>query len=104
MVVTLFSLSQTILRVTLGALSDKALHGWQWKSQDLWLARPVFLVVASLIMAVGHSLMMAHSFVALLVGVVCVGMAFGAVFPMELLLVADLFGLKSYGANLFFVD
>ena len=61
--------------------------------QEIWVARPLFLGLASILMGLGHGLLLCEGFTSFVAGVAIVGMALGVTFPVLVLLVADLFGL-----------
>ena len=93
-VVTVFSVAQASGRVIAGVLSEAAFVG----RGKLWVPRPVFLIIASLMMMGAHALLLLPQIAALYAGVLVSGLAFGSVFPILVVLVSELFGLTNHGA------
>jgi len=103
---TLFSVAQAFARVLTGSISESAL---QWRV-SCWgpgtgIARPTFLVVASIIGVVAHLLLaVAKGQVEFIIGVALSGVAFGMSWPLMVLIVGELFGTENVGANYLFYD
>ena len=107
----LFSAAQAASRVITGAVSEAALS-WNlpWfcgylSSGGKGLARPAFLVVASLVSAAAHfSLAIATTEEGFALGVTLSGVAFGMVWPLMVLITGEVFGTLHVGANYMFFD
>jgi len=107
----LFSAAQAASRVITGAVSEAALS-WNlpWfcghlSSGGKGLARPAFLVVASIISAAAHfSLAIATTEEGFALGVILSGIAFGMVWPLMVLITGEVFGTLHVGANYMFFD
>lgn len=107
----LFSAAQAASRVVTGAISEAALS-WNlpWfcghlSSGGKGLARPAFLVVASIISAAAHfSLAIATTEEGFALGVALSGIAFGMVWPLMVLITGEVFGTLHVGANYMFFD
>ena len=109
----LFSAAQAASRVITGAVSEAALS---WKlpwfcgylssgSGGEGLARPAFLVVASIVSAAAHfSLAIATTEEGFALGVTLSGIAFGMVWPLMVLITGEVFGTLHVGANYMFFD
>jgi len=107
----LFSAAQAASRVITGAVSEAALS---WKlpwfcgylsSGGKGLARPAFLVVASVVSAAAHfSLAIATTEEGFALGVTLSGIAFGMVWPLMVLITGEVFGTLHVGANYMFFD
>jgi MFS family permease len=107
----LFSAAQAASRVVTGAVSEAALS---WKlpwfcgylsSGRKGLARPAFLVVASIVSAAAHfSLAIATTEEGFALGVTLSGIAFGMVWPLMVLITGEVFGTLHVGANYMFFD
>ena len=104
----LFSVAQAAGRVLTGSVSEAALE-WSTRGHccctDRGVPRPFFLVVASLIGFVGHSILaLAHRQVVFVVGATLTGLAFGCVWPLMVLITGEIFGTANVGANYMFFD
>ncbi|KAL7469352.1 hypothetical protein ACHAXS_009617 [Conticribra weissflogii] len=121
----LFSAAQAASRVMTGSISESAL---KWKlpwycgcitgngnrrrrgddgvhGGSRGLPRPAFLVVASLISALSHSILsVATTEEGFAFGVTMSGVAFGMVWPLMVLITGEVFGYVHYGANYMFYD
>ncbi|CAB9515816.1 Nodulin-like [Seminavis robusta] len=96
----IFSVAQATSRVVTGAVSDAALARYG-------IPRPAFLIVASLIAAVAHSVLALtdnHQEIAFLVGVTLSGVAFGMIWPLMVLIVGEVFGTAHMATNYLFYD
>jgi hypothetical protein len=93
----LFSVAQAGARVITGAASEWALsHN---------IARPAFLIIASLAGVASHSLLAAATSEGpFVVGVALSGAAFGMVWPLVVLVIGEVFGTAHVGANYMFYD
>jgi hypothetical protein len=93
----LFSVAQAGARVITGAASEWAL--------SCNIARPTFLILASLAGFASHSfLAMAKTEGPFVVGVALSGAAFGMVWPLMVLIIGEVFGTAHVGANYLFYD
>jgi hypothetical protein len=102
----LFSVAQAAGRVATGALSENALT-WNTKSCliDKGVPRPFFLVIASLVGILAHSILAVSTFqTPFVIGMALSGYSFGMVWPMMVLIVGELFGTAHVGANYLFFD
>jgi MFS family permease len=108
----LFSAAQAASRVITGAVSEAALSwklpwfcGYLSSSGGKGLARPAFLVVASIVSAAAHfSLAVATTEEGFALGVTLSGIAFGMVWPLMVLITGEVFGTHHVGANYMFFD
>jgi Major Facilitator Superfamily len=101
-----FSVSQAAARVLTGSLSESAL-GWNTRMCciDSGVPRPFFLLVASLVGFVAHLLLgFAQSEIAFVIGAALAGAAFGMVWPLMVLISAEVFGVAGAGQNYMFYD
>jgi hypothetical protein len=101
-----FSVSQAIARVAVGALSESALT---WKTDgfgiDGGVPRPVFLVVASVVGVFGQGILAyATTLGPFVVGIAFSGVAFGGVWPLMVLCIGEVFGTAHHGANYLIFD
>ena len=109
----LFSAAQAASRVVTGTISEAALS-WNlpWfcgylssSGKGKGLARPAFLVVASIVSAAAHfSLAIATTEEGFALGVTLSGIAFGMVWPLMVLITGEVFGTRHVGANYMFFD
>jgi len=102
----LFSVAQAAGRVMTGALSESALN-WSTRSCliDNGVPRPFFLIVASLVSFVAHSVLSyASEEITFVIGAAMSGFAFGMVWPLMVLIVGEVFGTAHVGANYMFYD
>lgn len=101
----IFSVSQCIGRVVTGILSEAALKYPIALYGTRGVPRPFFLVISSAIAFVSH-LMLAYatSQSAFVVSCTFSGLAFGMAWPLMVLIVGDVFGLKHHGANYMLFD
>lgn len=102
----LFSVAQAAARVLTGSLSESALN-WntRWFCIDNGVPRPFFLVVASLVGFFAHSfLCFATSPFVFVFGTALTGVAFGMVWPLMVLISAEVFGIAGAGQNYMFYD
>lgn len=103
----LFSVAQAASRVAMGALSENALT---WKTKVFGLEyggvpRPAFLLVTCVFCIAGHTVLAFASTRTLFVtGVLLTGMSFGAVWPLMVLIVGDIYGVANHGQNYMFYD
>ena len=98
----LFSVSQCFGRIVAGIVSEEALK-WPISFCGInarGVARPFFLIIASVITSVSH-LMLAYATdqTAFVISCTFSGLAFGMAWPLMVLIVGDVFGLKHHGAN-----
>jgi MFS family permease len=101
-----FSVSQAAARVLTGSLSESAL-GWNTRMCciDSGVPRPFFLLVASLLGFLAHLLLgFAQSEVTFVIGAALAGAAFGMVWPLMVLISAEVFGVAGAGQNYMFYD
>lgn len=101
-----FSVSQAAARVFTGSLSESALN---WKTRscciDNGLPRPFFLLAASLVGFVAHVILgFASSETLFVAGSALAGAAFGMVWPLMVLISAEIFGIAGAGQNYMFYD
>jgi MFS family permease len=97
----IFSVSQAVSRIVTGAVSDVAL------ASRYRVPRPFFLVVASLVGAVAHTVLaltQEHDQNLFLFGVVLSGIAFGMIWPLMVLIVGEVFGTAHMATNYLFYD
>ncbi|KAL3789372.1 hypothetical protein ACHAWO_011536 [Cyclotella atomus] len=106
----LFSAAQGASRVLTGSISESALS-WNvpWFcscfASSRGVARPAFLVLASLVSAVAHfTLAVASTQKGFAFGVTLSGWAFGMAWPMMVLITGEVFGTAHVGANYMFFD
>jgi hypothetical protein len=106
----LFSAAQGASRVVTGSISESALS-WNvpWFcncfASSRGIARPAFLVLASLVSAVAHfTLAAASTRKGFAFGVTLSGWAFGMTWPMMVLITGEVFGTAHVGANYMFFD
>jgi MFS family permease len=93
----LFSVCQAVSRVVAGTFSDAMAHRG--------VSRPFFLIVASLIAFFSHLILSITTTEPLFVfGVALSGIAFGAVWPLMVLIVGEVFGETHLGGNYMFYD
>ena len=98
-----FSVAQAASRVGTGSLSEAALHWSAWRGMGI--PRPFFLVVAAVVGVVAHALLaVAHTEWAFCLGVTLAGLAFGMVWPLMVLISAEVFGVAGAGQNYMFFD
>jgi MFS family permease len=110
--IALFSAAQAASRVITGAVSEAALSwklpwfcGYLASSDGKGLARPAFLVVASIVSAAAHfSLAVATTEEGFALAVTLSGIAFGMVWPLMVLITGEVFGTRHVGANYMFFD
>eukprot|EP00980_Cylindrotheca_fusiformis_P013540 scaffold3450_cov114-Cylindrotheca_fusiformis.AAC.45 len=103
---SIFSVAQAAGRVATGALSESALV-WNTKRCliDKGVPRPFFLVAASVVAILAHSILAAStSETPFVIGMALSGYSFGMVWPMMVLIVGELFGTAHVGANYLFFD
>lgn len=103
----LFSVSQCFGRIITGIISEAALK-WPISccgTNACGVARPFFLIIASAIAFVSH-LMLAYATDQTFFIISCTfsGLAFGMAWPLMVLIVGDVFGLKHHGANYMMFD
>lgn len=102
----IFSVAQAAARIVTGIVSEAAL---KWNTRyfciEYGVARPFFLVVASFIAFFSHFMLAAASSQTTFV-IACAisGLAFGMAWPLMVLIVGDVFGLKHHGANYMMYD
>lgn len=103
----IFSVSQCFGRIVTGIVSEAALkwHVGFCGIETHGIARPLFLVIASAIAFFSH-LMLAYatSQIAFVLSCTFSGLAFGMVWPLMVLIVRDIFGIKHHGANYMMYD
>jgi len=112
----LFSVAQALARVCAGAVSEAAL---QWTIPSIFhpdgssstqgIPRPTFLVLSCAFSFAGHACLAAPhgpngNLPVFVLGIVLTGMSFGALWPLMVLIVGDLFGTVNHGANYMFAD
>jgi hypothetical protein len=95
---SIFSVSQATARAVTGYVSDSV-----WKQRQV--PRTVFVVISTAVGMAGH-LVLAFGddrpcFVS---GVILVGISFGMMWPLMVLIVGDLYGKRYHGANYLFYD
>lgn len=103
----MFSVAQSMARVLCGALSE-----WAFSVKtDICgihqgVPRPFFLVVASAVGVLAHSVLAAPETTRsmFVLGVAFSGIAFGMVWPLMVLIVGEVFGTSNHGANYMFFD
>lgn len=103
---SLFSVAQSGGRVATGAMSDWALS---WNTNrcfvDRRIPRPFFLVVASVVGVVAHTILaISTEEFSFVVGIALSGWAFGSVWPLMVLIVGEIYGTAHVGANYMFYD
>eukprot|EP00977_Amphora_coffeiformis_P012520 scaffold3079_cov174-Amphora_coffeaeformis.AAC.31 len=102
----IFSVSQALARVATGELSESAL---QWPVRVFGISgvpRTAFLVLSCTFAVSGHAfLAVAGKQRAMFVlGIIMTGLSFGALWPLMVLIMGDLFGTVNHGANYMFAD
>jgi len=103
----IFSVAQAAARIVTGIVSEAALksHVVGVPGLENGIARPFFLVIGSAIAFFSH-LMLAYatSQVSFVVSCTLSGLAFGMAWPLMVLIVGDIFGLRNHGAVYMFYD
>lgn len=104
--IAIFSVSQSCARIITGVISEAAL---KWKVPCLCMEhgipRPFFLVVASAIAFFSHIMLAsATDQVTFVFACAISGLAFGMAWPLMVLIVSDIYGLKYHGANYMMYD
>lgn len=104
----IFSVAQSLARVAAGAISESALT---WPTQAFGLARggvprTAFLVLCCALAVVGHVVLAyaAGQRQRFVLGIMLVGLSFGGLWPLMVLIMGDLFGTVNHGANYMFAD
>jgi hypothetical protein len=102
----LFSVAQAAGRVATGSLSEAALN---WNTQSCCIEngvpRPFFLMVASLVGILAHTILaISESEYLFVFGIMLSGIAFGMVWPLMVLIVGEVFGTANVAANYMFFD
>ena len=93
----LFSVCQAVSRVVSGTTSDAMAHRG--------VSRPFFLILASCTAFLSHLILSMTTTEPLFVfGVALSGIAFGAVWPLMVLIVGEVFGVAHLGGNYMFFD
>jgi MFS family permease len=93
----LFSVCQAVSRVVAGTTSDAMAHRG--------VSRPCFLIVASCIAFLSHLILSVTTIKPLFAfGVASSGIAFGAVWPLMVLIVGEVFGEAHLGGKYMFFD
>lgn len=109
----LFSAAQGASRVCTGIASELSLKwklpwlcGRCFSAGDLsGVPRPAFLILASLVSATSHFLLaVSTSQEVFIIGVTLSGVAFGMVWPLMVLIVGEVWGVRHVGANYMFFD
>jgi hypothetical protein len=102
----LFSVAQSGGRVMTGALSEAALTVDTSRCCiDRGIPRPFFFSAASLMSVVAHTILAsATDEVPFIIGIFMSGVAFGMIWPLFVLCVAEFFGNDHVGANYMFYD
>merc|ERR1711920_191904 len=100
--VTLFSCAQSLSRLGAGILSDCLLsRGWS-------VPRPVLVILAASTMSVGHMLLWLaasiQSPVSMKMGTLLCGLAFGAIWPLMVVICSELFGSRRLSQNYMIFD
>jgi len=96
--ISLFSVGQALSRMGTGLISDHLLIHYG-------VHRPLFLLVAPGFMALGQTvLLLASGDVTLYIGVLIAGIGFGAIWPLCVVLVSELFGRRNLGGNYMLYD
>lgn len=102
----IFSVAQAAARICTGVFSEVALTlRIRSFGMDHGVPRPCFLVIACLVSVFSHLLLAASTGqVAFVIGCTISGIAFGMAWPLMVLIVGDVFGVKHHGANYMFYD
>jgi MFS family permease len=101
-----FSVAQAASRVFTGSLSEAALN-WNVHSFgiDRGIPRPFFMILASIVGFIAHFILgLARTKWVFVFGVTLAGVAFGMVWPLMVLISAEVFGLPGAGQNYMFYD
>ncbi len=101
-----FSVAQAASRVLTGTISESALT-WNTNSFGITkgIPRPFFMVVASIVGFTAHFILgMARTEFVFVVGVTLSGVAFGMIWPLMVLISAEVFGVAGAGQNYMFYD
>lgn len=102
----LFSVAQAIARIVMGIASEQAL--WCRTKRfgiESGVPRTWFVVLSSFLAVIGHLVLAIASTPPLFViGVILSGAAFGSIWPLTVLVVADVYGASSHGSNYLFFD
>jgi hypothetical protein len=101
-----FSVAQAASRVFTGTISESALT---WNTNSFCITkgipRPFFMVVASLVGLISHFVLgVARTEFVFVVGVTLSGIAFGMIWPLMVLISAEVFGVAGAGQNYMFYD
>ena len=101
-----FSVAQAASRVFTGTISESALT---WNTNAFCITkgipRPFFMVVASIVGCVAHFVLgMAKTEFIFVLGVTLSGVAFGMIWPLMVLISAEVFGVAGAGQNYMFYD
>ena len=100
----IFSVSQAMARVGVGAVSDSAMN-WQILGWKYGVPRPLFLIFTSLFVVAGHGVLaVANDRRVFLLGITLSGIGFGMIWPLMVLIVGEVFGTQNHGANYMFYD
>jgi MFS family permease len=101
-----FSVAQAASRVFTGTLSESALT-WNTKSFCInkGIPRPFFMVMASIVGFTAHFILsIARTEFIFVIGVTLSGIAFGMIWPLMVLISAEVFGVAGAGQNYMFYD
>ena len=101
-----FSVAQAASRVLTGTISESALT-WNTNSFGITkgIPRPFFMVAASIVGFTAHFILgMARTEFVFVVGVTLSGVAFGMIWPLMVLISAEVFGVAGAGQNYMFYD
>jgi hypothetical protein len=101
-----FSVAQAASRVFTGSLSEAALS-WNTNLFHMngGIPRPFFMIMASFVGLLAHFVLgVARTEFAFVVGVTLAGVAFGMVWPLMVLISAEVFGVAGAGQNYMFYD
>lgn len=110
----IFSVAQSFGRIVTGIISESALN-WNITSikntccilNQNGIPRPFFFIISSIMACMGHIVMatIGHKTQSLFVfGISLIGISFGMVWPLLVLVVGEIFGIQHVGANYMFYD
>lgn len=104
----IFSVAQSLARVAAGAVSESALT---WPTQAFGLVRggvprTAFMVLSCALAVAGHGVLAyaAGQRQRFVLGIMLMGLSFGGLWPLMVLIMGDLFGTVNHGANYMFAD
>ena len=96
--VSLFAVGNGLGRLAVGQLSD-------WTHRRRLVPRPLWLCGSMLLMAAAHTVLaLPFGLPGLYCGMFCVGLSFGAMFTLNVVITSELWGVTNHGANYMLFD